>query len=646
MSLSGWNSNNKLKLHIDHSKIGEELTNFPILVVLSSRTGINDSDVTKVFDELSTVSGSKRIAVTTSEDTQCRVEIERWDWVNKEAYLWVKVPTVDHCSDTDLYLYYDSTHADNDYELGNLCIHSDDSDGSTNIVDSSIRTHSITVHGNAHHEVDQHKFGSSSIYFDGSGDYLSLLSNTDWYLGTGDFTVDFWMNPINGGLGNNYPRLLQLGPNATNGGLWIVGQTTNPNKIMVQGYSGGYFTPLNSGSTLPNNTWTHVAIVRKNGVFYMFIGGVLKSSDAGHTTYNIVQNAVYIGSNNSGSESYYGYLDEYRVSKGIARWTSNFTPPTSQYKMGYVGDTGDLIAQQVWDSNFVGVWHMNQDPTGAGYCMLDSTSNAHHGDPQAALGSDDLVDGQIGKAIEFDGTGLGDRIDFETSSDFAFGTNDFTIEHVVYPTSSGTVWCNYESANKLHVPYFDSATSCRILINGANNVTSIVTTASVYQQFIAVRSADELKAYINDVQSGTTGNVTGVSIGENTNNFIGCSTDAGHAFSGRVDEVRISNIARNAAWRKATYNSNWDNLIYFDVFEGYFSGTVSELSTTVSGAVVYLYKQTDGSFVGSTTSSGNGGFYIETTYSGAHFLVCVDPVGGEDYNNLIYGDMYPVTISG
>ena len=70
----------------------------------------------------------------------------------------------------------------------------------------------------------------------------------------------------------------------------------------------------------------------------------------------------------------------------------------------YVGDVGSVPAQNVWDSNFVGVWHMNQDPTSGGACIKDSTSNANHGTPGGGMTSGDLVDGKIGKALDFDGS--------------------------------------------------------------------------------------------------------------------------------------------------------------------------------------------------------------------------------------------------
>jgi len=87
------------------------------------------------------------------------------------------------------------------------------------------------------------------------------------------------------------------------------------------------------------------------------------------------------------------------------------------------------------------------------------------------------------------------------------------------------------------------------------------------------------------------------------------------------------------------------NLEY--AYAGYFSGYVYDgEDNTISGAIIYLYRSDDGFYIDTTTSSDDGGFYVETTYSGSHFLVCLYPPGSEIYNDLIYGSMYPITVSG
>ena len=76
------------------------------------------------------------------------------------------------------------------------------------------------------------------------------------------------------------------------------------------------------------------------------------------------------------------------------------------------------------------------------------------------------------------------------------------------------------------------------------------------------------------------------------------------------------------------------------------SGYVKKGTISVNRQI-YLHNRDTGALITSTTSSGIGGyFYMETTYSGAHYVVCLDDVMGVSYNDLIYGNIYPATTSG
>ena len=113
--LSDWA--HRVVLVIDYSKVATNLTDFPIMVNLSTSSGITSTDISLIFDELG--ANKYKIAVTTSDGTtQCYVEIEQWDNANDLACLWVKVPTVTASTSTTLYLYYDSTKANNTTYIG------------------------------------------------------------------------------------------------------------------------------------------------------------------------------------------------------------------------------------------------------------------------------------------------------------------------------------------------------------------------------------------------------------------------------------------------------------------------------------------------------------------------------------------------
>lgn len=102
-------------------RIDSTLTDYPILVYLSSASGIALDDVTAVFDELGSDANQQKIAITTSDGTtQCYAEIEYWSDATEVAYIWVNVPSISHTADTTLYLYFDSTKANNTSYIGLL----------------------------------------------------------------------------------------------------------------------------------------------------------------------------------------------------------------------------------------------------------------------------------------------------------------------------------------------------------------------------------------------------------------------------------------------------------------------------------------------------------------------------------------------
>lgn len=356
----GWLSgdwNKRIKLTIDQTKVDTaNQLNFPVLVHLSTTSGITNADVSCVFDELTADGNRKKIAITLSDGTtECYVEIERWDHANEKAWLWVKVSSVAYDADTDLYLYYDSDHADN-------------------------------------------------------------------------------------------------------------------------------------------------------------------------TT--------------------------------------------------YVGDTTDAVTHNVWDSNFVGVWHMAQDPNGdAADAIKDSTSYGREGTPDGTMLTADLVDGEIGKAIDFDGND--DCIKY-SSIDFG---NLFTIETIVNPndvsqieaimanttggeTSNGfKLYINTYGTNDKRLKFeTGNGSNADIAYSNINEVTF-----SQYQHIVGAinRTSGIAKLYINSSELSLPDDTIRTDFNTSAAWRLSNFTDDTYELSGKQDEVRISNIIRSAPWIKATYYSNFDNLVTF-----------------------------------------------------------------------------------
>lgn len=160
------------------------------------------------------------------------------------------------------------------------------------------------------------KWYGNTAYFNGSSQLVGP-NDSDFSLGTGDFTVEYWVY---------YTSTPTVAPTvvvgATNG-LWIGQLNSN---FVLRAYNVADLVSY-SGSP-PTNRWVHIAVTRQGVTGRIFFDGVLVASNA--TSQNFVQSSLYIGSDGSGSYST-SYLQDLRIYKGIAKYNTNFTPPPPMF---------------------------------------------------------------------------------------------------------------------------------------------------------------------------------------------------------------------------------------------------------------------------------------------------------------------------
>ncbi len=206
-----------------------------------------------------------------------------------------------------------------------LLLHCDGADASTSFSDVSVGgAHgAATVGGNAQVDTGQSKFGGASYQGDGTGDYLSWANNADWNLGGAgggnDFTIDFWVR-----FNSASTDECLIGPGNLAGTGWNL-YVSNVNDIRL--YNGTASTIAWTRST---GTWYHIAVVR-NGTTVTWYRDGTSVGTFSDLDLNNDGLAMRIGADTGGSFSLNGWMDEIRISKGIARWTANFTPPTQAY---------------------------------------------------------------------------------------------------------------------------------------------------------------------------------------------------------------------------------------------------------------------------------------------------------------------------
>jgi hypothetical protein len=194
------------------------------------------------------------------------------------------------------------------------------------IIDNAMLNVLETV-GNAQISTAQSKFGGSSMLFDETGDYLTVPVSTNMSLGTGDFTIECWVRfavtPVGNGQGiyqlsNGYLNSQVRGPaaGANNAdGRWAIyhgtSQTTHASLVPA------------------TNTWYHVAYVRSSGTSKLYIDGTEIISVADTTNYT--DQYFVVGGWYSTGFLLNGYIDDLRITKGVARYTANFTPPAAAF---------------------------------------------------------------------------------------------------------------------------------------------------------------------------------------------------------------------------------------------------------------------------------------------------------------------------
>lgn len=316
----------------------------------------------------------------------------------------------------------------------------------------------------------------------------------------------------------------------------------------------------------------------------------------------------------------------------------------------YVGDVGDPAAQSVWDSNFKLVMHMAQDPNGdVADAIKDSTINANHGTPVGSMTTDDLVDGKIGKAIDFDSAD--DYIDCGSSTSLfvnvglfeayirAESTQVFNARILSVGNPTDRVGLYLPSTTSVHFYGLNSPT----LIFGIG--ATITADGATFHSIAGSWDTTEAKLYVDGVEEDSWSGDATLGLPATTPVFIGEYIGGGdYRFHGLIDEVRISNTARSEAWIKATYYSNSDNFMGFQQEElttHYYYGYITEGNVPVSRTVRLYYRNT-GELVSDTSSNADTGYYyLTTTISGEHFIVTIDDEVGEDYNALILDRLLP-----
>tara|TARA_R100000655_G_scaffold4747_1_gene15103 strand:- start:1072 stop:3189 length:2118 start_codon:yes stop_codon:yes gene_type:complete len=408
---------------------------------------------------------------------------------------------------------------------------------------STVTPGTITAHSSPTVSISNPFGNKRSVSFDGTDDYLTFSASSDLQLSTGDFTVEGWFKYDSA---SGYPCLFDCRSttgSTTNGFAAFINETSGKLGLYT---AGGWI--CDEGVALSADQWYHFAAVKNSGTIKLYINGV-QSGDSYTTSTDFTNNTLRIGSGATGANNMNGLISNFRVVKGTAVYTSAFSAPTET--LTNITNTKLLCCN---NSSVIGGTVLPNTPT-------------TNGDPTASVinpfGTDATISGATysssdGGILDFDGTD--DYAVTEHSSDFDFGSGDFTVEVWCKPTNSSQVdpaiialW-NYPDGRRSWTIFgntggtagtFDGSVRAAVSPDGAFATRTEITgtlTLNSWNHVVFTRISNTLTFYINNSSAGTasyTGSVYSNTVDGMTIGAMGDSAASVNEFDGGISQVRI-----------------------------------------------------------------------------------------------------------
>lgn len=397
-------------------------------------------------------------------------------------------------------------------------------------LDSSVNNFTITRNGNTTQGTFSPYGTNWSVFFDGTGDYVSVPANANFLIGTNNFTMEFWISASRFSatgviVSHQLGGMFKFDMNAA--GKMVIG--VNPNGGTVSAYSS--FTTTTS---LTLGGWTHVAIVRNGTEVACYFNGV---KDATTLTLSPGTNIgsfggnkpIYIGAGADAASVITGYMSNVRYVVGTAVYTSNFTPSTTP--LTAISNTKLLTCQS---NRFI-------DNSGNGYTVtpVNDSSVQRYGpfNPTASYST-----GTEGGSGYFDGTG--DYLNAGSSSNLDNFTGDFCLEAWIYPTTSAdqNIIARWTTGTRSY-RMFLTVTTNYIRIRYNNDTINLDSTTAVrlnaWNHVVANRSGSTLTLFLNGTSVSTA--TSSATIVASTSTFIGATETASPQafFYGYIADARI-----------------------------------------------------------------------------------------------------------
>ena len=401
-----------------------------------------------------------------------------------------------------------------------------------------------------------------SAYFDGTGDYLTVPGNAAFALGTGSFTVEAWIYPTSAQgvtlVSSNYDY-------STGSGNWAFYFTVgSASTIYFNAGTTSGFTNHGSSTTvtIPTNAWTHLVYSRYGGNGYFYINGSQLGTAVADTSNYAGSNPLYIGRQSDGTSPFLGYITDFKIIKGTAVYTGNFTPPTAPL---LVSGTSSIYSNTA---------NVNTAFASSDTSLLCNFTNAGITNSSSLFNLETQTNAKIsttqfnsgGSSMFFDGSST---LSIPYTPLLNFGSSNFTIEFWTYVTATPSAEQYFLSAGPAGGgsvnrgwrmgAHNGSAAGIYFYAGGiAGNAETLLgsfPSINAWHHIAIVRNGTTITGYVNGTALGTTINASTTAITDIISgdySFVGAlqgTAPAGRLFyNGYIDDLRITKgVARYTA---------------------------------------------------------------------------------------------------
>ena len=494
--------------------------------------------------------------------------------------------------------------------------------------DDSSHSHVITASGNATISSTQSKFGTNAAYFDGSGDYLSITSDeSELNIGTDDFTFEayIWLNDLSG-----FQTIFMTKDGTTNVGHYYL--RTNGSKLQLQlgSISNSTLLQLNSTTDLVAQEWTHVAATRTGSSVRLFINGTEAGSGTDQQgTRSLVSSNFMIGQGQHGSP-FHGYINDLRILKGYVKYAGDFVPHTSPIGTSvsetvndltvlYLPFDGDVTTTGTSQSGNTVLLLNGETDHGGNFYDDKSTYNQSSitvsGSPSPSRTTSSYKFGDA--SINFDNAG---SIEIQ-STDFAFGTGDFTIETWAADDNDpdGDLFSLRQSGGGNKIGIVIGSGQFRFKSNDHTDVTELGSSGTTFKHHALVRYNGNISYYINGSRVMYNSSVSAVNYTGSPIISLGGNQLQGY-YDGRLDDFRVSN---KAVYTGASFSTPTGQFDYsYDTTQGGFEDLARNHSVT---------KNNDARLNTSVKKFGTSSAYFDGTSDYLSIPAGSFPFGDEDF---------------